>query len=161
MSNYDPTVSFVTPRVAAGVLFTDERERILMVVPTYKDYLDIPGGYVEAGETPHQAAEREVEEELGIAPTIGRLLTVDWWVDRLEDGEGSKLLLVFDGHTLSSSQLCSISPAADEIATIELHAPDDLDAITVPRLANRLRHALNARLQGTFHYLENGHPDTP
>ncbi|MFL1440803.1 NUDIX domain-containing protein [Nocardiopsis protaetiae] len=42
-----------------------------MVVPSYKDYLDIPGGYIEHGETPTQAAAREVKEELGIIPPIG------------------------------------------------------------------------------------------
>src|SRR5699024_12113220 len=26
--------------------------RVMMVVPTYKDYLEIPGGYIECGETP-------------------------------------------------------------------------------------------------------------
>jgi 8-oxo-dGTP diphosphatase len=26
----------------------------MLVQPTYKDYWDIPGGYVEAGETPQQ-----------------------------------------------------------------------------------------------------------
>jgi hypothetical protein len=40
------------PYVAAGVLFFDAAGRILLVQPTYKDYWDIPGGYVETGETP-------------------------------------------------------------------------------------------------------------
>ncbi|MDT0481207.1 NUDIX hydrolase [Streptomyces doebereineriae] len=36
------------------------------------------GGYVETGKSPLQAANREVREELGITPTLGRLLAVDW-----------------------------------------------------------------------------------
>ncbi len=40
----------------------------MMVVPTYKDYLEIPGGYIECGETPTQAVAREVKEELGDHP---------------------------------------------------------------------------------------------
>jgi len=67
-----------TPRVAAGVLFRDAQGRVLLVKPTYKDGWDIPGGYVEPGESPKQAARREVLEELGIEPPIGRLLVVDW-----------------------------------------------------------------------------------
>jgi 8-oxo-dGTP diphosphatase len=51
--------------VAAGMLFFDDAGRILLVQPTYKDYWDIPSGYVETGETPAQAAAREVREELG------------------------------------------------------------------------------------------------
>src|SRR4051794_6081139 len=42
--------------------------------PTYKAYWDIPGGYVEPGETPRDACVREVYEELGIRPPIGKLL---------------------------------------------------------------------------------------
>jgi hypothetical protein len=42
--------------MAAGALFFDAADRILMVEPTYKDYWDIPGGYVETGESPLHAA---------------------------------------------------------------------------------------------------------
>ena len=59
---------------AAGVLFSDNAHRILLVQPTYKDHWDIPGGYVETGETPVQAAAREVREELGIEAAVGPLL---------------------------------------------------------------------------------------
>ncbi len=45
-----------TPRVAAGVLFRDAAGRVLLVKPTYKDGWEIPGGYVERGESPHAAA---------------------------------------------------------------------------------------------------------
>jgi 8-oxo-dGTP diphosphatase len=57
--------------VAAGVLFFDDAGRILLVEPTYKDHWDIPGGYVETGETPAQAAVREVREELGMRYQLG------------------------------------------------------------------------------------------
>ena len=51
---------FATPRVAAGVLIRDDAGRVLLVKPTYKDGWEIPGGYVEKGESPHAAATREV-----------------------------------------------------------------------------------------------------
>jgi ADP-ribose pyrophosphatase YjhB (NUDIX family) len=66
------------PRVASGALFFDAEGRLLLVKPTYKDGWDIPGGYVEPGETPREACEREVAEELGIRPRIGDLLVADW-----------------------------------------------------------------------------------
>ena len=116
MSTDDPTLSFITPRVAAGVLFTDDQDRILMVVPTYKDYADIPGGYVEHGETPYQAAQREVFEELGIKPPIGRLLVADWWQDSPEANGGAKLLLIFDGGQLSDGLIESMRTEPSEIA---------------------------------------------
>jgi ADP-ribose pyrophosphatase YjhB (NUDIX family) len=38
--------------MAAGVIFRDERDRILLVEPNYKPDWEIPGGIVEAGESP-------------------------------------------------------------------------------------------------------------
>ena len=66
------------PRVAAGALFFDEQDNVLLVKPTYKDGWDIPGGYVEPGETPIEACQREVKEELGLELPVRRLLVVDW-----------------------------------------------------------------------------------
>ncbi|MEV6793642.1 NUDIX hydrolase [Streptomyces sp. NPDC051320] len=71
-------VDKATPLMAAGALFFDEAGHVLLVEPTYKDYRDIPGGYVEQGESPLQACVRELREELDITPPIGRLLAMDW-----------------------------------------------------------------------------------
>lgn len=157
MSTDDPTLDFITPRVAAGVLFTDGQDRILMVVPSYKDYLDIPGGYVENGETPYQAAEREVLEELGIRPTIGRLLVVDWREDSPEVDGGAKLLLVFDGGSLDPETVASITVDNVEITTFGFYEHDAIGELTIPRLAVRLGFALRAVESGSLYYLENGH----
>ena len=89
----DPTASFATPRVAAGALFLDDRGRVLLVHPTYKDTWDIPGGYVERGESPAAACRRELKEELGIDRVPLRLINVDWAPN---DREGDKLLFLFD-----------------------------------------------------------------
>lgn len=92
----DPTESFATPRVAAGALFFDPTGRVLLVHPTYKDTWDVPGGYVEHGESPAAGCRRELAEELGLDRTPVRLLSVDW---APSDKEGDKLLFLFDcGH---------------------------------------------------------------
>jgi len=156
VSTDDPTLSFITPRVAAGVLFTDNQDRVLMVVPSYKDYLDIPGGYVEHGETPYQAARREVLEELGIEPPIGRLLVADWWEESPEANGGAKLLLIFDGGCISENDVYSINLDQDELTAFAFHRPDEVENVTILRLANRIDQALSARQHGTIRYLENG-----
>lgn len=89
-----PHEALARPRTAAGVLFFDEEDRILLVKPTYKPGWEIPGGYLHEGETPSEGAAREVKEELGITPPIGRLLVADW---APHPAEGDKLLFVFDG----------------------------------------------------------------
>ena len=41
------------------------------------EFYALPGGHLEQGEDPRQCIERELEEELGIKPDIGRLLYVN------------------------------------------------------------------------------------
>jgi mutator protein MutT len=42
-------------------------------------YYTFPGGHVDPGETPEQAAVRETTEELGLQVVIKRLLAEIWW----------------------------------------------------------------------------------
>lgn len=155
MTGDDP-LNFIEPRVAAGALFTDGQGRILMVVPTYKDYWDIPGGYVENGETPTQAVRREVFEELGIKPSIGRLLVVDWRSDSPENNGKAKLLLVFDGGLLSNPERAEIAVDGVEIQRAEFRPAASLDEVTIDRLSNRIRQAMKARHSARLIYLEDG-----
>jgi ADP-ribose pyrophosphatase YjhB (NUDIX family) len=64
--------------VAADVLIRDEAGRVLLVDPTYKDGWDLPGGMVEANESPRAAAARELGEELGLTVPLGRVLAIEW-----------------------------------------------------------------------------------
>ncbi|MFV2197460.1 NUDIX domain-containing protein [Nocardiopsis sp. LOL_012] len=149
----DPTESFARPRVAAGALFFDHLARVMTVIPSYKDYLDIPGGYIEHGEAPTQAVAREVKEELGITPPIGRLLVVDWAPN---PSEGDKQLFVFDGGVLDQDWLDQIVLDPAELTGYEFHDVDTIAEVTIPRLARRITHGARAREEGTTVYLENG-----
>lgn len=149
----DPAASLARARAAAGVLFLNDDDHIMLVDPSYKDYRDIPGGYVERGETPRQAAEREVAEELGIHPEIGRLLVADWAPD---DAEGDKILLLFDGGALTARQLNAIRLDPNELVGYRFHDIAQIHDLTIPRLARRLLHAHAARRDGTTRYLEHG-----
>lgn len=51
--------------MVAGVLFRDVQKRILLVEPSYKPNWEVPGGAVEADESPWETATRELIEELG------------------------------------------------------------------------------------------------
>jgi 8-oxo-dGTP diphosphatase len=161
MTSSPGEAALVQPRVAAGVLFLDEVGRVLLVVPSYKDYLDLPGGGVEPGESPSTAARREVREELGIEPPIGRLLVADWWRNSADDIGGEKLLFVFDGGRLTVGHLDAITVDGEEVIGCRWHTPSDLDTVTVPRLANRIRHAIAAHHDGSTRYLEDGNPIGP
>jgi 8-oxo-dGTP pyrophosphatase MutT (NUDIX family) len=121
-------------RVAAGALFFDDAGPVMLVRPTYKDHLDIPGGYVEVGETPRQACEREVHEELGLRVDVDPLLLVDW---APHPDEGDKLLFVFDGGRLTGSQLDRIHLQPDELVAYSFYALDAFTDVLIPRLERR------------------------
>ncbi|MFD5423743.1 NUDIX domain-containing protein [Streptomyces sp. NPDC127069] len=153
MSENEHEAKMARPRMAAGALFFDEADRILLVEPSYKDYRDVPGGYVEQGESPRQACVREVREELGIEPPIGRLLVVDWAPN---PGEGDKVLYLFDGGRLSADLRHRIALQADELRGYGFHTSDQVPGLTIPRLARRIAAAVQARADGLAAYLEWG-----
>jgi 8-oxo-dGTP diphosphatase len=139
--------------VAAGVLFFDDAGRILLVQPTYKDHWDIPGGYVETAETPAHAAAREIREELGIETPVGTLLVADW---APHPDEGDKLLLIFDGGTLTADQINRIRLQADELASYAFRDPAETVTLLIPRLGRRVAAAIDAHQTGRTTYLECG-----
>ena len=151
----NPAMSFSRAVSAAGVLFFDEHDRILLVEPTYKEHWDIPGGYVELGETPTQACTRELTEELGLTVKLRRLLVVDW---APSETEGDKILFVFDGGQLTQSELATISLNRTELASYEFVSPATMNHRLIPRLTRRLAAAVDARHSGHTVYLEHGVP---
>lgn len=51
---------------SALIILEDASEMALIVKANYKAHWTFPGGMIDAGETPKQAAIREVEEEVGL-----------------------------------------------------------------------------------------------
>jgi 8-oxo-dGTP diphosphatase len=144
-----------TPRVAAGALFFDEEKRVLLVKPTYKNGWDIPGGYVEPGESPRNACLREVEEELGIAVEVENHLVVDW---APAETEGDKLLFVFDGGLLTSEIRETIVLADGELSDWSFVPSNALESYLNPRLTRRIRTAIQAKENSAPTYAEHGEP---
>ncbi|MFJ4791637.1 NUDIX domain-containing protein [Kitasatospora purpeofusca] len=155
MTSHEREAKMAQARMAAGALFFDAEGRVLMVEPSYKDYWEIPGGYVEIGESPLQACVREVREELGITPPIGPLLAVDW---APSDREGDKVLYLFDGGQLAAGDLAAISLQAEELLRFGFCSVDAVPNRTIPRLARRIVAAARARKSGSPVYLEHGQP---
>lgn len=140
--------------MGAAVLLSDEAGRSLIVEPSYKPYWELPGGAVEADESPMMAARREVKEELGLACEPGRLLAVDWVPPRPDRTEG--LMTVFDGGTLSTAEIAAISVPDDELRGWRFCTLAEAADRLSPLLARRLAGAVAARDTGTVEYLENG-----
>lgn len=149
----DPTAGFSRALSAAGALFFDDEDRVLLLRPAYKPDWEIPGGFVEHGETPAQACAREINEELGLAFEPGRILAVDW-----APNGGDKVLFVFDGGVLDPARI-RLDPV--EIAGFEFVELSVALARLIPRLSRRVAAAVDARHRGHIAYLEHGSARVP
>jgi 8-oxo-dGTP pyrophosphatase MutT (NUDIX family) len=145
--------SFARPRIAAGAIFRNSAGAVLLVQPTYKPHWDIPGGYVEHGESPLAACQREIREELGLVPPVGRLLLVDWAPNA---NEGDKILFVFDGGLMHTHEAAKIELPPSELCQWAFVDPDDFAQHLVDRLSRRLRAAVTAADDPCRVYAEHG-----
>jgi len=120
----------------ANVYATDAEGRILVVRPTYTNEWMLPGGRVERGETPHQAAVREAREETGLDVVPDRLVLVD-------ARKSSDTSFVFAAHVTGGE----LEPQLGEIAEVGWLHRDEIAA------TSRGLDRLLGLLDGEFHYL--------
>jgi 8-oxo-dGTP diphosphatase len=148
--------SLARKRMAASAFFLDVTGRVLLVDPVYKEPWDLPGGAVEAEESPHAACRREILEELGLDRPPGRVLAVDWVPSRPQRPEG--LVVVYDGGVLSAEVTATIRLADGELAGFAFVSRDDIAGLVTPLLARRIAACLDAVEAGSVAALENGSP---
>lgn len=120
---------------AQAVIF-DDAGRVLLSHRRDCDFWNLPGGGVESGEAPWQAAVREVREEVGLKVEVERLVGLYSWIDHDE------IIFVFQ---------CRITGGAlgdsDESDDARYFALDALPANTFPEHVARVHHAASARPQ--------------
>src|SRR6185312_5620352 len=148
--------SLARKRMAASAFFRDVAGRVLLVDPVYKDPWDLPGGAVEAEESPHAACRREVLEELGLDRPPRRVLAVDWVPSQPERPEG--LVIVYDGGVLSTQEAAAIRLADGELSRFAFVDRDAVAGLVTPLLARRVAACLDAVEAGSVAALENGSP---
>jgi 8-oxo-dGTP pyrophosphatase MutT (NUDIX family) len=142
-------------RMAAGVLLRDAEVRVLLVEPSYKPNWEIPGGAVEADESPWATATRESAEELGWGRPLGRLLVVDYVGPQDSRPEG--VVFVFDGGVLEETDVVGMVLADGEIVSVAFHTLAEARGKVKPLLADRLAVAVEAVEQRVTALCEQGH----
>jgi 8-oxo-dGTP pyrophosphatase MutT (NUDIX family) len=152
-------VSLPKKRVSAGCLFFDSAGRLLIVKPTYKENWEIPGGAVNANESPLAACVREVWEELGLERQPSCLLSVDFTGETKQRTES--LNFIFDGGTLTDEEIAAIRLPLKELSAYQLLPPDEALPMLNRRLRRRVAHCLEARAAGATLYLEEQEPLRP
>jgi len=115
-------VQFIDPKVGAAVIALTDDNRVLLVKravdPAMGDWC-LPGGFMEIGETPQQAAVRECLEETGYRVDPAALKLVD--VFYYEDYRGSGVLIMYRGRIAGGAPM-----PGDDVSEVRLFGPDDL-----------------------------------
>ena len=143
-------------RMGAGVIFLNEEQKVLLVKMSYKDGWGIPGGVVDAHESPLQGALREVKEELNL--TISKetlsLVCLGYY-----SGSGYKtesLQFMFYGGVLTQEQIENISLQEDELTEYRFFEKEEaIPLLSNPKLGKRVRKSFEAIEKNTFYYLDN------
>jgi 8-oxo-dGTP diphosphatase len=138
--------------MGAGVLIRDAHGRVLLVEPTYKETWEIPGGSVDADESPRMTCVREVQEELGLRLEVGRLLCMEW--QGPEPDRSESLMFVYDGGVLDDAS--SIRIPEDELASYRFFEPEEIGSVMIDRLVRRVKASLSALGDGTVAELQDG-----
>ena len=139
-------------RMGAGCLFCDRQGKILILKPTYKEHWLLPGGVIEANESPRQACIREVKEETGIDCQLTRLLCVDYVSVRPHKIES--IQFVFYGGIISRE--AKISLPRKEIALYQFVESVTALSMLGVNSQRRLKSCLPYLNSQTTVYLENG-----
>ncbi|MFD6936796.1 NUDIX domain-containing protein [Streptomyces goshikiensis] len=151
----------------ALVLVTDTDGRVLLQTVDYRPDRLMPGGAVDAGESPAAAAAREMREELGVDGHYPHGLAVDWIPADTpgfppETRFPGEILHVYDGGTWTPDRIDAVRLPAQEITGIEFAEPADLPALMDAGDARRALSALRARVAGAGAVLlEDGRPTAP
>jgi 8-oxo-dGTP pyrophosphatase MutT (NUDIX family) len=64
---YEHWLQYQHARPSSAVVILEEGQHALIVKANYKAHWTFPGGMIDEGETPKQAAVREVQEEVGLS----------------------------------------------------------------------------------------------
>jgi len=137
---------YLNASAAVCALISDDRDRLLVTVRAHqpaRGQLDLPGGFVDPGETAEQAVTREIREELGLdVQQLGYFCSE------------ANPCYPYGGmhyHTLDLAFTCQVqtptqAQAADDVQAVrflplEKVRPQDFAFLSIQRIVQRFREA--------------------
>lgn len=138
-------------RMASGVLIRNKDGNILILKTTYKDHWEIPGGVVEENESPIQAAEREVKEEIGLDIKIDLCLVIHY--RNAQNKQDENIMFVFDGGIIDD--INDLKLENKEISEGKFVSIQEAMFLVGERIASRLPFCERALREKKTIYLES------
>ena len=129
MDNSDVSGSSTSFRIAVSALIFDEG-RVLLAHRRDIDWLNLPGGGMEVGETVDEALRREVAEETGLEVEVEQLVGV------YSKPQKQEIVLTFRCHITGGTLT-----ATEETRECRYFAPDALPTNTLPKHRQRIEDA--------------------
>lgn len=157
MSNYLPPgqhyLRLAKKPVSAAAVYFDVSGKVLLVKPNYRDNWQLPGGSTETVESPYEACQREVKEELGLELPVGKLLLVEYF--KL-DPERELVHFIFNGGVLDSQTVSKITIQKEELDDFGFYDFDTAANMVSDRAKSRIIGLKKAVQTGQIVYFENG-----
>ena len=154
MNEYYKTLP--TKRMGAGALIFNDKNELLVVKPTYKNYWSIPGGVVSQDESPRSACMREIREEIGIDIAALDFVCVDYMSAESEKEKGENLQFIFYGGILNKDAIQNIQLEAKELGEYAFVSIDRAMTMFGKNMAARLPKCIEAIRNKAGIYLERG-----
>ncbi|MSP11961.1 MAG: NUDIX domain-containing protein [Chloroflexi bacterium] len=112
---------YANPVPCAGILVEDQGRMLLVkrARAPFKDYWDIPGGFLESGEHPVDGARRELLEETGLDIRVGDFLGI--WMDTYGADAISTLNIFYRGQIAGG-----VPRPSDDAVLLGWFAPGEL-----------------------------------
>ncbi|MEI6238284.1 MAG: NUDIX hydrolase [bacterium] len=141
-------------RMGAGAIFLNEKDEILIVKPSYKDFWSMAGGVVVENESPKDACIREVKEEIGINLKDASLLCIDYCSNK--EGNGDSLQFIFFGGVLTEKEIKEIKIDGKELVDYRFVKVEEALSLLSEKLKVRIPRCLEALKNNAVVYFENG-----
>jgi len=116
-------IHFDDPKVAAAVLIEQDGRVLLVrrVNEPHRGMWTLPAGFVDAGEDPARAAERECLEETGLSVRVTRVLDV---IAGQEHERGADFVIAYQGEVLAGA-----ATPGDDADAVDWFTREDLPPI--------------------------------
>jgi 8-oxo-dGTP pyrophosphatase MutT (NUDIX family) len=131
----------LTPSFTVGAMCLIERAdgRVLLICQSYRNRWGLPGGLLQRGEDPADAARREIREEIGIDVALSGEPAV------VVDAEPRRVDLIYRARPVDDAHADRVTPTSVEILTVEWFAPTEL-----PELQHETAQAIQALARASY-----------